>query len=666
MHTLTVTDADKKYIVKFEGTPTLQQVLEQNGITMPHPCGGRGVCGKCVVDVSGNISEPDEKELAYGCRLSCRTKLNGDASVILCTDKYLHAESSTQNIKGCNSQENNSKFGAAVDIGTTTVALSVYDLSSGTILASETGLNPQSTVAADVIGRIDAAMHGHLQEMQDMITLCIRELAFNSGYLAQIDKWIITGNTTMLYLLTGRNPRALSASPFLADHLFGEESLFLGKPLYLPECIHAFVGADITCAILDSGMCDRPETALLCDIGTNGEIALWKEGKLYVSSTAAGPAFEGAGISCGCQSVKGAIEGITLKNDRLQIHTIGNAKAIGLCGSGIIDAIACLLDNGTIDETGSMEEDEAVICEGISLIRADIRNVQLAKAAIAAGIKTLLEITDTKEEELTTCYIAGGFGSHLHIDSAVRIGLLPEALRTKIKVIGNASLKGAASLLTETDLKEKAHGMISNATCINLGGMPEFNDNYIEEMFFTEPKVSCHLLKLAEEIGFSHFGLFNAESLAFRQEVRDMCKAGQCGCYGTRWTCPPHCGTLEESVEKAKKYNTGILLQMTGMMEDDFDVECMQETEQAVKEKLALFVKHLRKEHIECLPMTAGTCNKCTKCTCPDEPCRFPEEAFISMEAYGLLVNDICIVADVKYNYGPKTITFTTCVLFNE
>ena len=145
-----------------------------------------------------------------------------------------------------------------------------------------------------------------------------------------------------------------------------------------------------------------------------------------------------------------------------------------------------------------------------------------------------------------------------------------------------------------------------------------------------------------------------------------MCKAGRCGMYGTRWTCPPYCGTLEESISIAKVFNTGIILQMTGDMEDDFDVECMQETEQSVKEKLAVFVTELRESHIPCLPMTAGACNKCVKCTCPDEPCRFPEEAFTSMEAYGLIVSDVCTSAGVKYNYGAQTITFTTCVLFNE
>lgn len=664
MHTLTIFNGNQTETAAFSGTPTVREVLEQNGIPMPHPCGGRGRCGKCAIKISGEVSAPDEKELVFGCRLSCRTRLYGDAAVTLCADTSLSAEGSAQSIRGAVHAE--ASVGAAVDIGTTTVALSVYDLATGDCLASETMLNPQSAVAADVIGRIGAACDGQLSRLQDMIVSCVRRLAEQTGYLDRIDKWCMTGNTSMLYFLQGRDPGALSAAPFRADHLFGEEGTFLHKPLYLPECMHAFIGADITCAVLESRMCEKEETSLLCDIGTNGEIALWKNGRLYAASTAAGPVFEGAGISCGCQSVRGAIESVSLRGDSLHIQTIGNAPAVGLCGSGVIDAIACLLDNGTVDETGAMEGEEAVICGHIALKRQDVRAVQLAKAAIAAGIRTLLERTDTKEEEIKAFYLAGGFGSHINIHSAVRIGLFPAALQNRIKILGNAALKGAASMLTSEDLKEKARAIVSGAECINLGGMPAFNENYIDEMGFPEPTASHFMLRLAEEVGFSHFGFFQTDVLSFRKEVREMCRSGRCGAYGTRWTCPPYCGTLEESAEKAKQFHTGILLQMTGRMEDDFDVECMAETGETIKKKLACFVRRVREKNIPCLPMTAGTCTKCEVCTCPDEPCRFPEEAFTSMEAYGLIVNDVCTAANMQYNYGQRTITFTTCVLFND
>jgi len=488
MYTLTVFDGTTKYSLSLEGTPTVQQVLEAEGILMPHPCGGAGICGKCSIEVIGNISMPDSAELSAGCRLSCRTKLYGDAIVTLknravLRENPLIAEGFTENITPSSAYTEGS-IGAAVDIGTTTVALSVYDLTTGSCLASKTMLNPQSMVAADIMGRIDEAINGKLSDLQSMLVSCIRTLAENAGFFDRIGKWVLTGNTTMLYLLTGKNPEALAVAPYEPDYLFGEEIPFLDKPAYLPDCMHAFVGADITCAVLTSGLYNNSEIALLCDIGTNGEIALWKEGSLYVTSTAAGPVFEGAGISCGCQSVPGAIEAVTLQSGALSVKTIGNTTPVGICGSGVIDAVACLLDCGVIDESGAMEADGFSLAQNIVVTREDIRNVQLAKAAIAAGIRTLLEVTGTTETELSAFYLAGGFGKHLNLDSAVRIGLFPASLKSKVKVLGNAALKGAAAMLTQNDAKKKAASIAKAAKHVSLGGDATFNKCYIEEMYF--------------------------------------------------------------------------------------------------------------------------------------------------------------------------------------
>jgi len=493
MNTLTVFDSTTKYSVPFEGTPTVQQVLEGAGIAMPHPCGGMGICGKCGIEVIGNISLPDKAELAAGCRLSCHTRLYGNAIVTL---KHPSRSAETSLIvEGYSgtivpSKHPKKAIGAAVDIGTTTIALSVYDLTTGHCLAAKSMRNPQSVVSADVMGRIDAAINGKLSELQHMLHSSIRTLTEATGYFDQIDTWCLTGNTTMLYLLCGKAPKSLAEAPYIADHLFGEEITFFDKPAYLPDCMHAFVGADITCAVLASGMCDNTETALLCDIGTNGEIVLWKNGTLYVTSTAAGPVFEGAGISCGCQSVTGAIERVTRHNGALSVTTIGNQKPIGICGSGIIDAIACFLETGILDKTGAMKDNSVSLCNNIFITREDIRNLQLAKAAIAAGLRTLLEVTETSTEDISSFYLAGGFGKHLNIDSAVRIGLFSAELSNKIKVIGNAALQGAAAMLTEEHLKEKAKNISIHATHITLGGMQKFNKLYIAEMFFPDGKMN--------------------------------------------------------------------------------------------------------------------------------------------------------------------------------
>jgi uncharacterized 2Fe-2S/4Fe-4S cluster protein (DUF4445 family) len=246
--------------------------------------------------------------------------------------------------------------------------------------------------------------------------------------------------------------------------------------------MNAFVGADISCAVLASGMC-KEKTALLCDIGTNGEIALWKEGQLYVTSTAAGPTFEGALISCGCSSIPGAIDRVWAEDGNIQIHTIGDQPAVGICGSGLIDAVAVLLREEIMDETGALDED-ITFAPGVTLLQKDIRALQLAKAAIAAGIQTLLDGSGTTCEEIESFYLAGGFGSHLNLQSAAAIGLIPGELVEKAKVIGNAALAGASQLLLDQTALPVLREIAKNSRHYNLGGNPTFNTNYMEQMLF--------------------------------------------------------------------------------------------------------------------------------------------------------------------------------------
>lgn len=176
---------------------------------------------------------------------------------------------------------------------------------------------------------------------------------------------------------------------------------------------------------------------------------------------------------------------------------------------------------------------------------------------------------------------------------------------------------------------------------------------------------TAQVLALAEEAGFSHAGQLNMEALRFLPEVRDMCSVDRCKNYGRCWTCPPHCGTLEETAEKARQYSRGVLLQSTGQMEDDFDVDCMMETERLQKQRFSRLLDSLRPHFPTMLPMGSGGCSICKVCTCPNEPCRFPEKAYPSMEAYGLFVSDVCKQSDLPYYYGPQTITYTACILLD-
>ena len=381
------------------------------------------------------------------------------------------------------------RLGLAVDIGTTTLAAALCDLKTGGVLASAGLLNPQTQIAADVMGRIGAAMGGQLDTLrtqaEQAIRSLLRQVCREAGRSeTEVEALVLTGNTTMLYLLTGRDPTCLSCAPFVADTLFGVQTELLGRTAYLPPCMNAFVGADITCVALVSGMCRRDETALLCDAGTNGELALWHGGTLYVTSTAAGPAFEGAGISCGCGSTAGAIDRVWEENGKVRIHTIADAPPCGLCGSGLIDAIAVLLAREDISMTGASPAEGLALCPSVRLLREDIRAVQAAKAAIAAGIALLLRSAGIGPEDIGAFYLAGGFGSHLSLRSAAAIGLFPETFIPRAHVIGNAALAGAELLLLDRTQREAAQALAAQARHISLAGHPDFNDVYVENMLF--------------------------------------------------------------------------------------------------------------------------------------------------------------------------------------
>lgn len=488
MATLTIRRGCQLSRHEFAPPQRLSALLERSGQAIAHPCGGRGSCGKCAVLLTGEIAPPTEAEKRLGTRLSCQAVLLGDAAVLLPDALPMQIEGgSTRDLPPV--QPMPGRFGAAIDVGTTTLALRLYDLGTGTCLAGTTLLNPQTSVAADVIGRISAAMRGRAEHLRDSLLAALQAMLHTAATQADlpaeaVDALVITGNTTMLYLLTGRDPTALSRAPFEADCLFGEELTLLGRRCYLPPCLHAFVGADTTCALLSSGMPDKAGTALLCDVGTNGEIALHHGSRLLIASTAAGPAFEGAGIHCGYGSIPGAIDRVNADGGCLRIHTIGNAPPVGLCGSGLVDTVAALLETEVIDETGAMADSPFRLCEGVTLTQQDVRAVQLAKAAIAAGTESLLHAAGCPPGDVTALYLAGGFGSHLRVGHAAAIGLILPELAGRVRVIGNAALDGAALLLMDQSLRRRAEKLASQAEHIRLDGNPYFSQRYVENMLF--------------------------------------------------------------------------------------------------------------------------------------------------------------------------------------
>lgn len=472
------------------------------------PCGGHGKCGKCRIFVAGTVTPPSEAELraltsdelADGIRLACRVTVLGDCTVTaagqsgsrILTDGALPASVSTTP-----PTPDFARCGVAVDIGTTTLAARLYDR-EGRLLSETSRPNPQSVRGADVITRMEAALDGRASELAGMTCRALdgmlRELAKNADVPAEaIETAVITGNTVMLHLLTETEVEPLTHAPFEARRLFGEtltarqlglSSLPSDATVYLPPCIAAFVGADTVTAVLASDLREREETSLLCDVGTNGEMALWHGHTLYVCSTAAGPAFEGAGISMGMSGRTGAIDRVWVQDGEIRCHVIGEVEPVGLCGSGLVDAVAALLDTELLDETGYLEDEPATVTDPVTVTQEDIRAVQLAKSAIHAGMRTLIHTAHLSCDDVATLFIAGGFGSYLDVKNAGKIGLLPPELTDRVTVLGNAALTGATMLLLYPHLRPAAECLAREARLVELATNPVFVSEYMEQMMF--------------------------------------------------------------------------------------------------------------------------------------------------------------------------------------
>ncbi|HZJ78344.1 MAG TPA: ASKHA domain-containing protein [Clostridia bacterium] len=464
---------------------TVFDMLLKNGYAINSPCGGKGRCGKCKIKASGLLSplSGSEKkhlsatEIENGYRLACQAKIQGDCVVHYENEiKPLHGltegmavQTQTKPITG-----NKNCFACAVDIGTTTVAIRIFKMPECEPVYDECIGNPQIKFGGDIITRITYATENSTDDLKNAIRDAIKDVYKSFG--KEISFSVITGNTAMLHFYEGLDTSTLALYPFTPSSLFGQMS----ENVYYPRCISAFVGADITCAILASGMMADKES-LLIDLGTNGEMAYLKNGKLTCCSTAAGPAFEGAGISQGMAASDGAIDKVFLNNQgKIEYTVLGDSKAKGICGSGLIDAIACMLEIGVIDETGYIENDFEIDDSSIKITLEDIRAVQLAKSAIRAGIETLTK----NKGDIETLYISGGFGNYVNKANCVKIGLIPNETKDIIKVVGNASLSGAGLILKNSDNINKSEEIAHSADIQELATDEFFIDKYIDYMYF--------------------------------------------------------------------------------------------------------------------------------------------------------------------------------------
>jgi len=411
-------------------------------------------------------------------------------------------------------------LGVAIDIGTTTVVLYLVDVDSGDRLAVLSEINAQSEHGADVTARIQfCADNGHevltkliREQIGDMIEKACQSTNIEPD---QIESISIAGNTIMQHLVAGYSPESMGVAPFTPTSLFGGvlpvwDGLSVAKnaKIYYAPAISAYVGGDVTAGLLAAGF-DRIATpALFIDIGTNGEIVLKHEGTYYCCATAAGPAFEGAEIEMGMIAAPGAIDHVMWDKwdkgeDGITYTVVGGGAPKGICGSGLLDTLAALLNMGAVDETGRLldmekfylaKRDEA--CKESSLkgkseqnkdvyiTAGDIRKLQLAKAAIAAGVQVLLHHACICAEDVKTLALAGGFGSYLDLRSAARVGLFPREMLPVAIACGNTSGEGAVLALRSERGKKQLEEIRESCQYIDLSAMAFFNDKFVDEMVF--------------------------------------------------------------------------------------------------------------------------------------------------------------------------------------
>ena len=473
----------------FDGEICLSELLRKYGVLISLPCGGKATCGKCKVTAKGSLSPLSEKEknllteeeIKEGIRLACVAKATGDVSI---TAKELppvvEIDFSLEN------SDISFDFtdGLVIDIGTTTVAAIVYQNKMPVKIMTEP--NYQCSYGADIITRI-AAEKDHPGALYRLLNHQIEAIVSSFGTPKNT---VIVANTTLLHFLTGQPVEQLGKAPYVCKDLFGKEYSLFQTTCYLTPCISAFVGGDITAGILATRMTESSRKSMLVDLGTNGEIAYWDGASLHAASTAAGPAFEGAGIFMGMPAKPGAVNHVSYQNGVIRYTTVGNTKALGICGSGIIDALAVMKKTGVLEESGALCNEHS-LCSldfhgkpcfripgtEVILRQEDIRKLQLAKSAIHAGMLTLAN-------EVDTLYFSGGFGSGIDFRNAELIGLLPKNFAKEVKILGNTALFGGTLALFSKANREKLSQIATGCKTIPLHQNPEFTNRYIEAMSF--------------------------------------------------------------------------------------------------------------------------------------------------------------------------------------
>lgn len=412
----------------------------------------------------------------------------------------IHRENEILNVEQGDTTANN--FGIAIDIGTTTLVVELLDLNTGNIIDTSTAMNSQVKFGADVVSRISYAFlsQKNSDELRTSILKILNKMIAQQLKRNRIDASSVyeitaAGNTAMNHFLLGMPVKTLAVAPFnsVFTRLPEQSSQDLGFKInqygkvYIAPNIKSFVGGDISSGLIATDLENKKGNFLFIDLGTNGEIVLKKGNKFFASSTAAGPAFEGMNISCGMLALPGAIYKAEQKN-QLRLFTIENKPATGICGTGLIDLISVFLDKGIISHKGTIKNKakKIPITGNIYVTQKDVREMQLAIAAIKTGIHMILNENQVSLEQLDGIFIAGAFGNYLNIKNSMNIGLLPMINKKKVVFIGNSSLAGAKALSLSLQARKRIEALVKKIQYISLATKPSFQENFIKSLEFNQ------------------------------------------------------------------------------------------------------------------------------------------------------------------------------------
>jgi uncharacterized 2Fe-2S/4Fe-4S cluster protein (DUF4445 family) len=476
----------------------LFHVLREHGFTIYSPCGGSGTCGKCRVYVKG---QGDVTACLFSIIDSIEVVLPDQREARILTVQHSLTLELPFN-PGNSSLLSGNPYGIAIDLGTTTLVSYLVNLNNGFLVETHSMLNPQTSFGGDVISRIHYASitPGGLRELQQTVIEAVNYQLNHFRHLMKCSgndfvKITLAGNNTMLHLFLGADPSSMGVAPYIPG--FTDTQTRKGKELGL-EChpdaeitllpsVSAFVGADIVAGIGSIRPTEEYRRYLFIDLGTNGELALLTPEKIWCCATAAGPVFEGANITCGMGGVVGAIAEFSEENYRV----IGDEKPMGLCGSGLVDIVAFLLDSKLIDETGLLSKTFEIVSKeksgtgnAIIINQEDIRQFQLAKSAIASGIIILLKLAGMKFEDLDALFLAGGFGNYLNVESAMKVGLIPSRMREKVIFLGNTAGTGSLLALRSVSFIKVLNTLLRKTIHIELSEDNDFPLEFAMNMAF--------------------------------------------------------------------------------------------------------------------------------------------------------------------------------------